>query len=160
MKKIILALAMAWFAMGLYAQDDQAELNELKAGIGDNAASVKSVLRINQIYYNLYQTDEALKYYDTLRTRFRGKELEAAAACLSAPILLRKGSLDEVKTMCLSVKDRFKGSSWASECLYNLGEMYLNVYEDKTTADAYFGELIKDCPNSGLVRSAKIYLGE
>jgi tetratricopeptide (TPR) repeat protein len=160
MKKTILALAVAWLVTITYAQDYRAELNELKAGIGDNAGSVKSVLHINQLYYKLYQTDEALKYYDTLKARYQGKEIEAAAVCLSAPILLRKDRFDEVKTMCLSVKERFKGTSWAAECLYNLGEMYLNVYEDKATAETYFRELIKDCPTSGLVRSAKLYLGE
>lgn len=145
----------------IQAQDLRNELDSLKVVMNSDQAGVKVLIRINQIYYDLKKTDEALLYYDGIQKTYSGKELEAAGICLSTPILLRKGSYDEVKNKSLYVKDTFKGTNWSAESLYNLGELYLNVYEDKTTADKYFKELLADCPNpkSGLVRMAKNYLG-
>ena len=145
-----------------FAQVSLSSIDSLKLIIRNNPDGkevVSALFRINQLYYQQSKVDSALIYYQGLENSYEGKEVEAVAICLSAPLLLRKSSYDEVKNRSNYVKDKFKGTRWAEESLYNLGEMYLNIYQDKETADKYFKELITDYPDGGLVNLAKIYLG-
>lgn len=145
-----------------FAQANLSSIDSLKLIISNNhdgKDAVSSLLRINQLYYQQNKLDSALIYYQSLEKSYKGEEVEAAAICLSVPILLRKNSYDEVKNRSVNVKDKFKGTRWAEESLYNLGELYINIYQDKEAADKYFRELITDYPDGSLVNSAKTYLG-
>jgi TolA-binding protein len=145
------------------AQDKQPDIDSLKVlikNIPESNTAIRALLEINQIYYEQNKTDSALVYYISIGSEYKGKEIEAVSICLSVPLLVRRSAYNEVISKCLYVKESFKGARWAEESLYNLGELYMNIYKDKETADKYFNELVTDYPQSGLVNSAKIYLGK
>ena len=163
MKSIVCLLVLVFIASKtLFSQDINSEILELRSIISENPnteESAKLLIKVFRLYIKTNQRDEAYKYCESIQKEYKGNEIEAVSICITIPKLLRADKFDEVKTKCLYVRKNFKGSSWAAESLYNLGEMYLNVYEDKATADKYFKELVEDCPGSGLVKSAKLYLG-
>lgn len=157
--RIIPAALMLACAVALRAD----EISTLQSKITANylsATVTADLIALNHLYIKEDREKDALEFYRVVAGANKGKILEAVAICLSAPMLLRQEKFDEVKTSCVYIKENFKGTHWAAEALYNLGELYLNVYEDKATSDNYFRELVRDCPKSGLVGSAKIYLGE
>jgi tetratricopeptide (TPR) repeat protein len=162
MKTILIGLlALLCLAVVSYAQEEAIDIKSLqdKISTANDSAAVKLLLTLNQAYYQNQKTDEALAYYRVLAQQHRGSIVEAAAICLSVPRWLKQQSYIEVRDKCIYVKESFKNTTWAAECLYNLGEMYLNVNEDKAIADTYFQELVTDYPRNGLAEIARNYLG-
>jgi len=160
MKTLIIIILSVITAIAGKVEDN---INDYKTTISNNInneQSIKALLSLNQLFQKENLFSDALTYYSTLQSTYKGKEIEAVSRRLSVSYLLRDRKFDDVVTECLYVKDNFSGTIWAEEALYSLGEAYLNGYEDKKTeSDAAFQEIIDDYPNSDFVTSARIYLG-